>query len=265
MGKADSIQNIRGKVGSLIFYRLRGSGDMVVRSNGYKTRSALNHHPRYEKTRQENMEFKGCVRASKDIIEAVSPIKLLGDFNSFGQLVRVCKFIQQADTSLPKGSRSVSISRSHSLLNGFSFSRYNTFESLVRAPLSIYIDRKEGNSRAIIPPMRPGIHLQNPAQQPQYRFVYSIGTVCDLSMSEKTRNYETMNHEDATCYMQCSEWMSWKETFPGTELFVQVPGWVDSPHRTLIAGIGIEFGRPSPSGEIEFVKKAGAGKIWVTA
>jgi hypothetical protein len=260
-----SIGELSGKIGALVFYRMRGSEKMIVRRKAALSKYALNYHSRYENTRQQNMEFKGCVLAAKKIGLAMYSIKPLGDFNSFGQVVKICKVIQQADSSNPKGKRSVYISKMHSLLDGFSFNKYNTFESLVRAPISISIDRPAGIAKAIIPPMRPGIHLVNPKEEPYYRFVCSLGNVSDVFVPDNRTTYETVNKNYSFCHEQVSPWTNWKNSFPGIEISVSLDRWEDIADQTLFAGIGIEFGRQAPGGEIEFVKYAGAGKIWVTA
>lgn len=265
MAKTDSIHGaVTGKVGPVNYYRLRGSEKLFVRANANINKSARKHHSRYERTRQENMEFKGCVKTAIQIVNAVFPIKSLGDFNSFGQLVRICKFIQQADPLLPKGRRPVLISRSHSLLNGFSFNKYNTFETLVKSPVSMSIERQSGIAQVVIPPMRAGIHLGNPAEQPYYRFVCTLSKVCDLFLPENSHFYETLNQENPAYKKQFTPWLNWNDPFPAAEMIIHLPNWVDLPHRTLIAGIGIEFGKQIPGGQIEFVKYACAGKIWVT-
>ena len=265
MAKTDSIHGaVSGRVGPVVYYRLPGSEKLIVRSSPVINTKARKTHPRFERTRQENREFKGCVKAAGSIAEAVYPVKALGDFNSFGQLVRVCKFIQQADRSRPKGERALLLSLSHSLLDGFSFNKYHRFETLVSSPLSFSIDRQNGSLLAIIPPMRPGIHLFNPAGQPYYRIVVCLGMLCDLFLSANSHFYETAGNEDPACVKGSGDWMNCKDPFPGAEFSLQVPGWTDLPHRTLITGIGIEFGRTVPGGEIASVKYAGAGKIWVT-
>lgn len=200
--------------------------------------------------------------AAKNILSIVYPVGCLGDFNSFGLLVKIAKIIQQADTQAPKGKRSVWISQSPSLLNGFSFNKYNTFETLVKSPVSISIDRPGGTGLVNIPYLVPGIHLVNPLQQPYYMFVCTLGRLCDLVLSKKGSDYETLKKDSAYCDVQCSPWFNWNEPMPPIELMLQAPGWIDEPHHTLIAGIGIAFGKEVTGGSIEVTKYAGAGKIW---
>lgn len=262
MGKTNSIHGkVSGKVGLLTFCSIPGSDEMIVRARPQMSTHARKHHRRFEKTRQENNEFKGCVKAAREILLAVHPVKHLGDFNSFGYLVRVCKFIQQADSST-KGKRSVLFSKAPSLLNGFSFNKYHPFETLVRPPLSVTIDRQNGNAEVTIPALRPSIQLENPKQQPLYRFVFSLGRISDLILNDRGNSYESLDIDCSICKSIYTRWFNCIENFPQTALNLHLQNWDDLPYLTLLAGIGIEFGREMPGGEIESVKYAGAGKIW---
>jgi hypothetical protein len=264
MAKSDSILgNVSGKVGNLVFYRMRGSDTMIVRRKGSISKYARKNHRRFEKTRMENSEFKGCVKAAKEMARVLAPINALGDFNSFGLLVKIAKMIQQQDTESPRGKRSVLISRSPALLTGFSFNRYNTFESLVKSPISFSIEREGGTGNVVIPAMLPGIHLVNHLQQPYYRFVCTLGRICDLHISESGRDYETLHKEYLYSDVQFSPWINWKEPMPETTLTLQAPRWTNEPHNTLVAGIGIDFGREKVNGSIESTRYAGAGKVWL--
>lgn len=264
MATSDSILgNLSGKLGSVICYRMRGSEKMIVRSKGYISPYTRKNHRRYERTRQENNEFKGCVKAAKNLSRILIPVASLGDFNFFGHLVKIAKMMQQVDTELPKGKRSVLISKTPSLLTGFSFNKFNTFEALVKSPISFSIDRPQGTAHFSVPPMQPGIHLLNPGQQPYYRLVFTIGCVADLHLTENVHSYESRDNEFPYCAVQLTDWLNWKDSFPGSELTVSSPRWVDLPNRTLVAGIGISFGKQLADGTIKPVKYAGAGKIWM--
>ena len=142
MGKAESILGaVSGKVGPAIFYNLRGTEKMIIKSRPVRSKHARKTHERFEKTRQQNKEFAGCVEAASRIWNNITSIKLLADHNCFGHMQAVCKLIQQADTTSPVGERPVLISKSRSLLNGFSFNMYHPFGSLVRVPVECSIDR----------------------------------------------------------------------------------------------------------------------------
>jgi hypothetical protein len=264
MAKTESVLgNFNGKIGALVFYKMRGSDTMIVRKKGYVSKYTKNNHWRYEKTRQQNKEFKGCVQAAKNISRLLSSIVCLGDFNSFGLLVKTAKIIQQMDNERPKGERSLLFSKSPSLLTGFSFNKYNTFESFVKSPVTFSIDRPNGTAQVNIPSMLPGTHLVNHFDQPYYQFVCALGRVQDLYFSENSTDYEEFNIRYRNSDVQFTPWINSKDPMPQTTFTLTAPQWNNDPHDTLVAGIGIAFGKETAGGTIEFTKYAGAGKIWM--
>jgi hypothetical protein len=260
MAFEDGVVNFTGKMGNMVAYRMAGTDKVVIRRKGGVSRERLKRGPEYELTRKNNSEWSGCITMASSIRRAIHPIRHLADYNFSGPLHALCKNIQLADKASDWGKRSVSLSAVPNKLEGFGLNKYNTFDSMVKSPLSFSVDKATGTAGVTIPELVPGLQLYNPRKQTLYRFVFGLGYVTDISFSEKNNRFEPVQGKTAF-QSEKSAWMNWKSVFPGTSLHLSIDNWVNADNISLILSAGIEFGVPAGDNEGQYVKYSGAGKI----
>lgn len=250
-----------GSVGDASAYRMHGTEKIILRQKGGPSKSRIKHHPNFEMTRRNNEEWKACIMAAKNIALAVYPLKLLADYNYSGQLNGICKSIQLLDSQQEKGKRSVLLSQGQYMLEGFSFCKYNLFESVLRCPVSVNIDSHAGTALVEWPLLEPGINLYNPKQQPMYRLVTVLAAVADLEYDEERKLYNKTITDLPASKIIKSDWYTWKQRREAEAVELSLPNWANPQGCALIVGAGIEFGIPVNPTEVKTVKYASTARI----
>ena len=110
--------------------------------------------------------------------------------------------------------------------------------------------------------MRPGLHLTNPKNESFYRFICHAAVVGDVV--KNGNRYEMLHSEDDVEAYEHTPWLSWEDEFPATTITLRPRLWRDVEEHTIIAAVGIEFGRPGAGGAIRYTKYSGAAKILIT-
>src|SRR5882762_2071006 len=120
---------------------MRGHDKLVIRSRGGASKRKIKTHPNFDATRNLNREWKIVTEAGALIRRRLFDLKPLADYNVSGPLNALIKKIQTSDAVNPRGKRSILFSRYPDLLSSFQFNRQTTFDSVIRRPLDIEIDK----------------------------------------------------------------------------------------------------------------------------
>src|SRR5450631_483703 len=179
MGNIISGSDFTGRLGPASVYKMRGHDKLVIRSRGGASKSRIKNHPNFEATRSLNREWKLVTEVAAEIRRGLFGLKPLADCNISGPLNALVKKIQTSDTLNEKGKRSILFSRYPDFISSFQFNRQTLFDSIVRQPLEVNIDKKSALTMVTVPVMQPAIHFFPNPRYAYYRMVISIVAVSD--------------------------------------------------------------------------------------
>lgn len=262
MGKMEPGVEFTGSVGNLTAYRMRGVDGIVVRRKGGATKERIEQDHEFARTRENNAEFSGRSAASKLIMRMLYPLKALADYNIAGPLNALLRPIQIADSVSLRGQRSVEVSKSTGLLEGFSLNRKIVFESIVRAPVTANVSRDTMSAEVDIPALMTDINFKPQGKHPLYAFDAVLGLVPDLFFS--TDGYKP-SYEKYLSYLTGvrakSDWFASSSGSPAIKLAMKHDLVPPDDHFVLMLSIGIRFGFPVRGTDVQQVKYAGAAKV----
>lgn len=241
-----------GSLGNITAYTMRGSDKIIIRTKGGASGKKIKTSPKFQRTRENNAEFGLCAKVASGIRSAVWPVKHMADYNFTPVLNALAKHVQLMDKHHPRGKRHVLFSQHAYLLEGFHLNKQNTFDSLVRHPLSFQINREALQATIQLPTLEPGINLRIPWPDPVFRFIAALGFMTDNSA---TRKGHAASAE--------TEWHPVLQPFEERELQLQLPpvaGGIRSA-TTLLLSIGIETGMPVTNTLIKPLKYHACAKI----
>jgi hypothetical protein len=237
-----------GKLHGFTAYKMRGSDAIIIRSKGGPSRKTVLTSRRYVNTRRNNSEFANYTRAARAVRHALRPLWRIADHNLQPALTAVCRKILLQDKIHAWGERQVQFSLYPHLLEGYNFSRRNSFDSVLPVPLTYTTDTQTCAARISVPALLPGVNLLLPGNFAFYRLVFAFSILPD--------------HPDARYQPPVADirsaWTTARTGMPAQEYNLQLATTQSLPENgSLVIGVGIEQG---VNGE-DAVKYAGAGKL----
>ena len=166
---------------------MRGHDGIILRTRGGASKSRIKHAASFESTRQLNREWKAVTALAKLIRNGLSDLRPLADFNISGPLNALVKKIQLRDLLNPAGHRSILPSQHPDLINSFSFNRKTVFESVIRQPVSVSIDRSTGIAGFGIPSLQPSVNFFPHPFYAHFRMILTVAAVSDQVAYEDTK------------------------------------------------------------------------------
>jgi hypothetical protein len=260
MARSIGILQFEGSLDILTFYKRKDSDKIIVQKKGGASKEDIKKLPVFAHTRKLNGEFGIRATTSSMLLKLLLPIRPLADYNIAGPLNALLKPIQELDSKRPFGERDVFISRQPKLLEGFSLNKKNPLDTIIRATIVATASKETGKATIEIPALIPGINfIIPPPGHSYYKFQIVAGMLADAQFGLKKQYALNGVHSELTE-------TSWQATSVPTEriqLDLNLPieklnGW---PGYSIALAIGICFGKPGVTGNIEQVKNAGAGKI----
>jgi hypothetical protein len=252
---------IRGTIGGLSFYKMKGVEGTVVREKGGFTKERIKTDPKLYRLRLAQVEFGGRSAMSQLLMIALNPQKRLADYNIAGPINKLLRSVQKLDTVNDLGQRGIPLSLYRHVLKGFSLSRNNHFDTVVNQLHAYSLDRETMEGRIHLPALIPGINLQIPApiKYPYYRFCLSIGMVYTPNGYFPTHKDYLHGHViPKTIY---SEWYPRLQGSPELELSIAPEMMPPDTFFTLVLGIGIQYGELEGLNSIMPARYGGSAKI----
>ncbi len=265
MGQLHSSFDFTGKLGNISAYKRRDSDKIIIRTKGGPTKNQMKTSPDFKIARQNSSEFGGRSTASKWVRRMLDPLPSVSDYNISGPLTAIINPIQALDTVHGRGQRDILFSKDSSLLHGFNLNKRNTFDSILRTPLSYGIDRASVSATVGTPQLVPTINFFNPGKHAFYSIVAVIGVLPDLFYSKKGYTSKWKNEAYYWGKSIASEWFSSLEGSKPFTLSVQYTLALPTQSFALMLSVGIKFGTMGIGGAIQQVPYAGAAKIVTTA
>jgi hypothetical protein len=263
MAQLQSDIQFTGSLGRFSAYKMRGSDKIILRTKGGASKEKIEKAPEFEKTRDLNAEFGGRSVASRSIMQSLYPLKALADYNLAGPLNSLIMPIQKMDTETKPGRRSIYFTRHPKLLEGFSLNKRNSFDSIIRSPVSCTLDKMNLWASIEIPALIPGINFfVPPGRHPFYSIIIVLGALPDVIFT--VHGYKPLADENVK--HTSSEWYPASAGSKAMVLDVNLQGRrlesTASPF-SLMLSIGIRFGTVGINDEVEQVRYAGAAKVVV--
>lgn len=251
-----------GSLSDFSAYTMRGHDKIIVRTKGGASKNSIKTSARFESTRNLNNEWKAVTMAAKDIRTGLNALRPLADYNISGPLNALVKKIQNLDTINLRGKRSILFSRQPDFISSFNYNKQNMFDSLIRQPLSINIDKSMSVADIQTPLLQPLVNFFPHPRYAYFRIVLSFAAISDYFFYETTGYYVPTSLALPNYKPIYSAWTpsnilqpsaSYKLT-PDNQFF---PG----PDITLVLGAGIQYGMPGADGSIQPVPYVGAARI----
>jgi hypothetical protein len=234
-----------------------------LRSRGGAPKSRIKNAPSFEPTRNLNREWKGVTHAASLIRGGLHALRPLADYNVSGPMNAIVKKIQVLDLVNPAGQRSILLSRYPDFIRSFSFNRKTLFDSVIRQPVSVGLDRSTGIFDFQIPSLQPSVNFFSHPFYAYFRIVLTATAVSDQVVHEDTKKgYAEKNPLLPQYKALYTDWMQANQVQPAMDYRIapftkQLPG----PDMLLIAGGGIQYGVLAADGSIQPVPRAGAAKV----
>ena len=271
MARIKNFMQMTGSMANVSMYTLQGHDQVIIRVKGGPNKYQIKTKPQFEQVRRNNAEWKGCTRMGSQIRGAFWVMNSLEDYPVSGALNAICKQIQKMDTESEHGKRALLLSIHKEMLLGFSFSRKQVLESVLRVPIESAIDRASGKAQITIPEVNTALYLYNFQKLPYYRIKACLSGVCDMHIDEYGKEYihAPYNFCDKNKGIFESEWLSASGTQAASQILLEYP--IDEENTsangqltddtTLILTLGVEFGKIGYGNITEPVKYAGTGKV----
>ena len=251
-----------GSLGAYSAYRMRGSDKIVLRSKGGASKKRIQKDPAFESTRNLNNEWAAVTWAAMTIRMGLSGLKPLADYNISGPLNALVKKIQSTDTLNPKGKRSILFSRQPDSLSSFHFNRQTIFDSVVRQPLEVSIDRAAYVVDVTLPRLQPQVNFFPNPRHVYFRILMDCASVSDFVCKEGSMEYRAPNAHMPSYQTAASEWAVTQAPQESLSFrMVPVTNFPLEPDMILVFGAGIQYGMPGADGSIQPVPRAGAARI----
>ena len=247
-------------------YTMRGHDGIIFRKKGGASREKIERHPKFEKTRKLNHEWKGVCMAGKDIRAGLIALKPLSDYNISGPLHALVKKIQIADTENPNGKRSILFSRFPEVISSFQFNRQALFDSIIRQPIEVQFNKTTAVIDVGIPSLQYQVNFFPDQRFAYFRIILACTGLSDYTSPANSDGYYMSNYSPPTYLPIQTEWMIAKVSQPAV-FYQSVPEKTlpSISNTLLLCGAGIQYGMPGADGTMQPVPFAGAARILKTA
>ncbi|WP_343691767.1 hypothetical protein [Chitinophaga sp.] len=226
----------------------------IVRKNGGPSRKQIEKLPSCERVRRNNKDFGTCSSAAKALRMAISPVTHLADVNLAAQFTSLCRHLLSQDHDHTPGSRTVSFAAFGHQLSGCNLNRRYLFDSVVRHPLSVTLDRNAARATIAVPVLQPGVNLVLPWQPPLYRLIFSLGEVGDISEKGFSGNWRPP-------VSFVSPWYPVQQKVEESTVTLQSDHGPIGEKECWVVAAGLEMGTIVTDAIVTKVKHTGCGKI----
>jgi hypothetical protein len=251
-----------GSLSNISAYTIRGRNKVFLRTKGGASKKTIQNSPAFEPTRNLNNEWKGVTKAAKEIRKGLPDLKLLADYNISGPLNALVKKIQTADTINPKGKRAILFSRQPDFISSFNYNRQTLFDTVIRQPMSIEINKLTGIADVTIPALQPAVNFFAHPLYAYYRILLSFGAVGDYIWNEAGSRYRSASLGLPKYKPVYTPWAGSNTLQPSASYQLAPDSAVlPGPEMILVFGAGIQYGMPVADGSIQPVPYAGAARI----
>jgi hypothetical protein len=259
-----NILNFTGRLGDLSFYRMNGYDRVIVRQKGGPSSERVKTDAKFQRTRENGVEFGGGSTAGKYIRQLLRAQTTGSQLTVHSDINACLRSLIPLDTTSARGERHVLISRGGQALEGLPLNTGDLFDSVVRATITCAPSREACSARVDIPQLIPGSNLRLTASLPMYRIVATLAYVPDFFYAGPKNKYQPApGHIINSTFMAETPWYPATEGSPASTLDLQLNIPVPPPdaHYSLLVAVAIQQGEVYRDMQVRKVQKAGAAKV----
>src|SRR5690606_7690248 len=169
MAQQDSFLKLKGRIGDLTFYKTKNGHQ--VREKGGVSAQRIATDPKYQRTRENNADFRTAVAAAKHLRDALRPlIRFTYDPGLPNRLGGRMLRVVRADSENVRGAGQVQPANL-SILHRFSFNSATSLANTLFARLSTSVDAESGEVQVTVPQIEPKVRLARPVEATHFQFV----------------------------------------------------------------------------------------------
>ena len=263
MGKLNPDFSFTGRLGNVVAYKRMGSKQVNLRTVSGSNRDKIHTAACYEGTRKVNKEWKGAVKASSALWEALG-LKHVEDPNFTGHCNGLCKSIQRAIEPGVCNDRPVLFSQFPFLLEGLNVNADLFLDQVIRYQPECSLDKDSLSASIRISELVPALNFKQYGKLPLYRISAQLNLIADYYYEESLHDYRPLDPCAAKKDSYLSDWLSVHASRPEGTIQLQmeaVRGYIPGNHATLLLTMAVEFGTLLWDGKPGFVKYNGCGKV----
>jgi hypothetical protein len=262
MGTLHGNLSFTGSISNISAYTMRGHDKVILRTKGGASKKQIQTLASFQSTRNLNNEWKAVTSAAVDIRKGLNALKPLADYNISGPLNALVKKIQVSDTLNPKGKRSILFSKQPDFISSFNYNKQNLFDTLIRQPLTINIDKVSGVADIETPLLQPSVNFFPHPRYAYFRIVLSFAVISDYFFNEASGYYVPINLALPNYTPIFSAWAPSNIPQPSASFqFTPANTFLPGPDMILVLGAGIQYGMPGADSSIQPVPYVGAARI----
>ena len=160
MARQEGIIKLKGRIGSLSFYKNQGS--YLARTKGGIDGERLKTDPRFERTRENGREFLRAIKAGKLLRDAFRErLYMTADNRMSGRLTSLFSKVIKTDAVSTRGERLV-MAGQLDLLNGFEFNMGSNLDKVFSGSYVVEFNRETGLGEVNVAAFNPGMNFQKP-------------------------------------------------------------------------------------------------------
>lgn len=177
MARQNSINKLKGTIGDITYYKSK-DGHMVREKGGVDGKRIAND-PKFQRTRENGMEFGRAGKSGKLLRMALRPTLVNStDYRMVSRLTQSMMSVIKADLTSQRGLRNV-IDGEAELLTGFEFNIEGKLSTSLFTVFNAQIDRVTGILSVAINPFVPANMIGAPTGTTHFKFI-SAGTEIDF-------------------------------------------------------------------------------------
>ncbi|MFI5154245.1 MAG: hypothetical protein ACHQET_12975 [Chitinophagales bacterium] len=251
-----------GNISNISAYTMRGHDKIILRSKGGASKRKIKTAESFEATRRLNDEWKGVTKASTSIRLGLWPLKALADYNISGPLNALVKKIQSLDSVNRKGERAILFSKQPEFLSSFNYNRQTLFDTVIRQPFSVDINKSDGICELTVPALQPAINFFPNPRHAYYQIVLAFAAISDYEWHQSSRDYFPVSSNLPQYEQIYTPWMQTNRPGPSSVYrFAPSGAFTVGKDMILLLGAGVQYGIPGMDGSIQPAPYAGVARI----
>lgn len=245
MARQKGLIKYEGNLGGISHYRQKGVKDHLARLANGPSAEQIASDPAFQRTRENNAEFKGCALVGKALRQSFAKlIRSSADSFITGRLVGIMKQINLQDTVNARGKRSIAISLGADKLKDFQFNRALSLDTIFSPKYGVSSVAAKNEATLTVQPFTPIDAMAIPQGATHFRLIMAIASLSDYEYDDLEKSYVAVEPtEDGISEMVFSQYLPVDQAVTAAiALTATLPG---SPTMSttsgLVAAIGLEF------------------------
>ena len=227
MGLQTGVITLKGSVGNLRFYKVKGQKGSFASTKGGASKSQIMTSPSLARTRENMSEFGGVALVGKAIRNPLLETKRAWDKGVTGRLVTALKKINLLDVTSQRGQRAVQITQFPLPLLGFEFNQMSHFGVNFRSPYTLSIDTGRTGATLKTQVIDANSTVLNAGGATHFRLGLAIEAITDYFYNPTEKKYVPSSGGAAVNGLSAIAWTDYQDVtntaLPGLTLHATLP------------------------------------------